>query len=354
MLGVTDTTREDGLAAVLPALSDAFGLGAVSDRRFLAHGLMNRNWRLVTATGVYALKEITDVPLSKARRNLAVLVDLARPLQPDHHPRPLRPLHGPRQAARGRGLRLRIRNRQAANSPGCRNRSMFRALVHRNGRRSLLACNSSSSRRRQVFPTIERRFWRSVAVAATGVLAAGLLAAPPAGADTAGPVLGRNFPDPDVVRVGRTYHAYATNGEAANIQHATSTDLVHWSPAETDPLPRLGDWAEPTRSLVWAPEVFANGHGFTMHYTARDRASGKQCIGVALSSSPDGPFLPTGKGPLVCPAEQGAPSTPRAIRRTAGGTCSGRTTGTAASWPPGSTCSRSPGTEPVRRESPSL
>lgn len=168
-----------------------------------------------------------------------------------------------------------------------------------------------------MFPTIERRFWRSVAVAATGVLAAGLLAAPPAGADTAGPVLGRNFPDPDVVRVGRTYHAYATNGEAANIQHATSTDLVHWSPAETDPLPRLGDWAEPTRSLVWAPEVFANGHGFTMHYTARDRASGKQCIGVALSSSPDGPFLPTGKGPLVCPAEQGAPSTPRAIRRTA-------------------------------------
>ncbi|WP_338709600.1 phosphotransferase [Streptomyces virginiae] len=76
--GVTDTTREDGLTAVLPALSDAFGLGAVSDRRFLAHGLMNRNWRLATATGVYALKEITDVPLPKVRRNLAVLVDLAR------------------------------------------------------------------------------------------------------------------------------------------------------------------------------------------------------------------------------------------------------------------------------------
>ncbi|MFD3678192.1 phosphotransferase [Streptomyces sp. NPDC058613] len=78
VLGVTDTTREDGLAAVLPTLSGAFGLGDVRDRRFLAHGLMNRNWRLVTATGVYALKEITDVPLPKVRRNLAVLVDLAR------------------------------------------------------------------------------------------------------------------------------------------------------------------------------------------------------------------------------------------------------------------------------------
>ncbi|MFG2616016.1 phosphotransferase [Streptomyces sp. NPDC048507] len=78
MLGVTDTARQDGPAAALPALSDAFGLGEVRDQRFLAHGLMNRNWRLVTATGVYALKEITDVPLPRVRRNLAVLVDLAR------------------------------------------------------------------------------------------------------------------------------------------------------------------------------------------------------------------------------------------------------------------------------------
>ncbi|MEU3408855.1 phosphotransferase [Streptomyces sp. NPDC006670] len=78
VLGVTDTTREDSLAAVLPTLSSAFGLGEVRDQQFLAHGLMNRNWRLVTAAGVCALKEITDVPLPKARRNLAVLVDLAR------------------------------------------------------------------------------------------------------------------------------------------------------------------------------------------------------------------------------------------------------------------------------------
>ncbi|MFD7630990.1 glycoside hydrolase family 43 protein [Streptomyces sp. NPDC059851] len=156
-----------------------------------------------------------------------------------------------------------------------------------------------------MLPTVVRRFVRSVAVTAAGVLAAGLLGAAPARAAAAAPVLDRNFPDPDVVKVGRTYHAYATNGEAANIQHATSTDLVHWAPVATDPLPRLGDWAEPTRSLVWAPEVFANGRGFTMHYTARDRASGKQCIGVALSSSPDGPFEPSGGGPLVCPAEQG-------------------------------------------------
>ncbi|WP_438309949.1 glycoside hydrolase family 43 protein [Streptomyces sp. HUAS TT3] len=161
-----------------------------------------------------------------------------------------------------------------------------------------------------MFPTAVRRFGRSAAVTAAGVLVTGLLAAAPAGADGAAParaalVLDRDFPDPDVVKEGRTYHAYATNGGAANIQHATSTDLLHWTPVDTDPLPRPGDWAEPTRSLVWAPEVFANGRGFTMHYTARDRASGRQCIGVALSPSPDGPFRPAGPGPLVCPADQG-------------------------------------------------
>ncbi len=156
-----------------------------------------------------------------------------------------------------------------------------------------------------MLPLLVRRFGRSVATAAACALTAGLLAATPARADTAAPVLERNFPDPDVVKVGRTYHAYATNGEAANVQHATSTDLVHWRPADTDPLPRLGDWAEPARPLVWAPEVFANGSGFTLYYTARDRASGRQCVGVALSSSPDGPFAPVGTGPLVCPVEQG-------------------------------------------------
>lgn len=33
--------------------------------------------------------------------------------------------------------------------------------------------------------------------------------------------------------------------------------------------------------------------------------AGRQCIGVALASSPDGPFRPVGDRPLVCPTEQG-------------------------------------------------
>ncbi|WP_137990978.1 family 43 glycosylhydrolase [Streptomyces vilmorinianum] len=49
----------------------------------------------------------------------------------------------------------------------------------------------------------------------------------------------------------------------------------------------------------------ADGDGFTMHYTARDRESGMQCIGVALAPSADGPFEPVGDRPLVCPADEG-------------------------------------------------
>ncbi|MFJ2781280.1 phosphotransferase [Kitasatospora sp. NPDC087315] len=45
--------------------------------RFLPNGLMDGNWRLETAEGAFALKQITDVPLPLARRNVAVLSELA-------------------------------------------------------------------------------------------------------------------------------------------------------------------------------------------------------------------------------------------------------------------------------------
>ncbi|MEU3342354.1 hypothetical protein [Streptomyces sp. NPDC006668] len=38
--------------------------------------------------------------------------------------------------------------------------------------------------------------------------------------------LGQNFPDPDIVKAGAVYHAYATNGDGKHIQHAVSGDLV--------------------------------------------------------------------------------------------------------------------------------
>ncbi|MEV0302081.1 phosphotransferase [Streptomyces prasinus] len=61
----------------LAELIRVFDIGEVLDRRHLADGLMNVNWRLGTPVGRFALKRVTDVPLERLRRNLAVLPVLA-------------------------------------------------------------------------------------------------------------------------------------------------------------------------------------------------------------------------------------------------------------------------------------
>lgn len=136
----------------------------------------------------------------------------------------------------------------------------------------------------------------------------------PAAAPVSGPVIDENFADPDVLKAGRTYYAYATNSDGRNIKWATSTDLTSWTVQRTDALPTLGAWADPEWSFppggsgdhgVWAPEVFATGpRSFVMWYTAHDRASGKQCIGAATATAPGGPFVPRDTA-LVCTPEIG-------------------------------------------------
>lgn len=108
------------------------------------------------------------------------------------------------------------------------------------------------------------------------------------------PVYARDFPDPFVLKVGRMYYAYATNGNGANVQTATSTDLLHWRPGP-DALPKLGSWDFPGNT--WAPEVARVGGRYVLYYTA---SSGTQCVGRAVAKTPLGPFVDTFRGPLVC------------------------------------------------------
>lgn len=117
------------------------------------------------------------------------------------------------------------------------------------------------------------------------------------------PVIDWDFPDPDVLRVGDTYYAYATNSGGVNIQVARSTDLVHWEMLP-DALPRLPAWAVQDFGFAWAPEVTTfDGEQYVMYHVARYQ--GVQCIGVATSDTPEGPFEPQGDGPLICQTEQG-------------------------------------------------
>lgn len=124
------------------------------------------------------------------------------------------------------------------------------------------------------------------------------------------PVLDQDFPDPDVLKVGDTYYAYATNINTggANIHAAKSKDLVNWE-IIPDVLPRLPSWAVQDYGWVWAPEVNIppSGNGYIMYFVDRFAIGkdGTQCIGVATAASPEGPFEPDDKGPLICQVDQG-------------------------------------------------
>ncbi|HEU5015659.1 MAG TPA: glycoside hydrolase family 43 protein [Roseiflexaceae bacterium] len=158
----------------------------------------------------------------------------------------------------------------------------------------------------------------------------------PGPGEFANPVIDQDFPDPDILKVGDTYYAYATNANSMHIQTAKSTDLVQWSMLG-DALPKLPSWASQTFGLTWAPEVttYDDGKTFVMYFVSRDTASDKQCIGAATSDKPQGPFTAAGDKPFICQPDQGGSIDPSSFADTDGtryvlwkndGNCCGKTT----------------------------
>ena len=114
----------------------------------------------------------------------------------------------------------------------------------------------------------------------------------------------QDFPDPDLLRVGTSYYAYATNTAAANVQLATSHDLTTWTVSDVDALPRLPSWALPGKT--WAPDVSELSPGrYVMYFVAANAQPSLQCIGVATATAPEGPFVPDGEAALLCPPDEG-------------------------------------------------
>jgi beta-xylosidase len=144
----------------------------------------------------------------------------------------------------------------------------------------------------------------------TGEAAAG---ATPGSNEFQNPVLKSDFADPGIIKVDGTFYAYATNSAGKNIQTAHSTDLVHWEMG-ADAMPALPKWAKLSGGFVWAPEVIKVGDRFNMYYTARDKASDKQCVGVATSDRPDGRFKDTRDTALVCQSTEGGTIDPDPFR----------------------------------------
>jgi hypothetical protein len=111
-----------------------------------------------------------------------------------------------------------------------------------------------------------------------------------------------DFPDPDVILVGQTYYAYATNSVAGNIQIIASNDLTHWT-AVGNALPSLPSWATPDNT--WAPSVDQVAGRFVLYYAVDVAMNATECISVATSTSPQGPFVDNSTAPLECQTANG-------------------------------------------------
>ena len=133
------------------------------------------------------------------------------------------------------------------------------------------------------------------------------------------PVFSTNFPDPFILPVEGEFLAYATNANEgrANVQMARSTNLAEWEFVRDgerlhDAMPDLPPWAR--EGWTWAPEVIAHQGRYLIYFTAKERRSQKQCVGVASADSPSGPFTSEATEPLVCQREIGGTIDPAVFR----------------------------------------
>lgn len=139
-------------------------------------------------------------------------------------------------------------------------------------------------------------------LATVAVVVVVLSSASSAVAISTAPAYAGDFPDPSITVIGGSYWAYSTGSGGRNLQVMSSPDLTTWT-EPVDPLPALPSWAQP--GFTWAPDVLSAGGTVLMYYTARDAASGRQCVSVATSATPQGPFTDGSSAPLLCQLPNG-------------------------------------------------
>ena len=103
-----------------------------------------------------------------------------------------------------------------------------------------------------------------------------------------------NIGDPFVVQAGDAYYMYATSFVMDGFKVWKSYDMENWEDLGAC-LDLSDSWTELD---FWAPEVIFHNGKYIMHYTARRKADHSLRMGVAVSHSPEGPFLDVHKGPI--------------------------------------------------------
>jgi arabinan endo-1,5-alpha-L-arabinosidase len=112
--------------------------------------------------------------------------------------------------------------------------------------------------------------------------------------------------DPGVIQTGGHFRVFTT-GAAAPGYRSTSSAAAPYT-ALGGRLTNPGDLTDYwfADMSVWAPDVLKAGpSSYVLYFSGRSKRLGgdNRCIGIATSSSPDGPFTPLTR-PIVCPGSQ--------------------------------------------------
>jgi xylan 1,4-beta-xylosidase len=105
------------------------------------------------------------------------------------------------------------------------------------------------------------------------------------------PVINMDVPDPSVIRVGETYYAAGTSGDAQPVYPIFKSDnLVDWTPVGHI----FNSFPKWTKGAFWAPELYQHKDKTFCYYTAKRKSDGISCIGVAVADRPEGPYVDHG------------------------------------------------------------
>ncbi len=109
--------------------------------------------------------------------------------------------------------------------------------------------------------------------------------------------------DPDVILDRGKYWVYFTSEDTAKkeLYVQSSEDLIHWQ--KSGPILQMSDvsWIDADGAKdheLWAPGVYHNDKKYYLYFSVGPQNPTPSRIGVAVSNSPEGPFVDSGK-PLI-------------------------------------------------------